>query len=103
MTGTPRHPPSSGAARHLLPAKGRRVTTEDVVWSPSPLAGEGAGRADEGRAPMSGLSTPPPNLPIEGEVPLHPWGTSGPDHRPPCSIPRIDTQSASSAPSRAAS
>ncbi len=42
------HTPSSGAARHLLPQGGEGGLTEDSVLSPSPLAGEGARRADEG-------------------------------------------------------
>jgi very-short-patch-repair endonuclease len=42
------HTPSSGATRHLLPQRGEGAPTEALRLSPSPLAGEGARRADEG-------------------------------------------------------
>ncbi len=43
-----RSDPSSGAARHLLPQGEKEAATESHRISPSPLAGEGARRADEG-------------------------------------------------------
>ena len=42
------HTPSSAPSGHLLPQRGEGKPTEDSGVSPSPLAGEGARRADEG-------------------------------------------------------
>src|SRR5690606_4615523 len=43
-------PPSSGAARHLLPSREKAVPTEASAQWPSPSMGEGGRRPDEGGA-----------------------------------------------------
>ncbi len=54
--------PSSGAARHLLPQGEKAEDAADVSASPSPLAGEGARRADEGY--LSANSSPVARAPV---------------------------------------